>query len=563
MSLLELDTEMLENASKRTDLFSDKQCSAIQKRKDEIEAEEERQAEERKKLEAEEQKIEEMKVEAMKSLIGRNVQLIDLHDNNEDFNHQIGRVDGLSSDRNRYDVYLYKTDKTVPVKRESFVLYHYNPDEFTYKNGERDADEANKNREVSEPSHGPKEGSPSPRQPSVLTNGKIHNESMTTKNQKQKQTDTTMQKPNARIIVQKQPVTKTMSTLPFQNNKGSKKAAVTSTKRNPNQPIVKYIDRSTVRFIVGKRGKNVIEIERQSGAHVSIDDDRNDETKSIMRVTGDDDAVEKALKLIKMVVERKGGNLLFTGSPIVTTTSASATPTPAHNQRHRVVTPSQEQQKQATDKNVDNMKSKSASPAISTIQPQHHVVTPSKQQQQQPTDKIFNVKSASASAATIQHHVVTPSKQQQRQPTENTTPPQMTTPSNKPSIPDTVSFYSTATASTESTNIMIPTLSSHPIPLSQEQQTPSKTKTSLKKNSGNFVEDNFEKLLRFLETQKACIKGSPIEFGMWLKKSEDIMSLDDLAEAMSDNTYVKETLQQGNGKLGLKVCNSSSLLYFP
>jgi hypothetical protein len=67
-------------------------------------------------------------------------------------------------------------------------------------------------------------------------------------------------------------------------------------------------------------------------------------------------------------------------------------------------------------------------------------------------------------------------------------------------------------------------------------------------------------LLAFLEKHKDCIKGSPRQFCAWLNESEDITSLSLLAEAVSDDDYVKESLQQGNGKTGLKVCFSLSLL---
>lgn len=68
----------------------------------------------------------------------------------------------------------------------------------------------------------------------------------------------------------------------------------------------------------------------------------------------------------------------------------------------------------------------------------------------------------------------------------------------------------------------------------------------------NTDNDENLQLLLFLQTQKACIKGSPEIFFRWLVNSEDIASLTDLAEAVSDEDYVRETLQVGNGQAGLK-----------
>ena len=61
-----------------------------------------------------------------------------------------------------------------------------------------------------------------------------------------------------------------------------------------------------------------------------------------------------------------------------------------------------------------------------------------------------------------------------------------------------------------------------------------------------------DSLLAFLEANKACLKGSPAEFCDWLRKEEDINSLADLADAVQDDNYLHETLQAGNGSVGVK-----------
>jgi hypothetical protein len=56
-----------------------------------------------------------------------------------------------------------------------------------------------------------------------------------------------------------------------------------------------------------------------------------------------------------------------------------------------------------------------------------------------------------------------------------------------------------------------------------------------------------DRLYAVLEESKNCIKGSPVAFYKWLE-SEDIVSLDDLAAAVSDDEYLHEILQHGDGK---------------
>jgi len=61
-----------------------------------------------------------------------------------------------------------------------------------------------------------------------------------------------------------------------------------------------------------------------------------------------------------------------------------------------------------------------------------------------------------------------------------------------------------------------------------------------------------QRLLSFLQSQNACIKGSPMTFFNWLVNSEDIASLADLAEAFTDKDYVHKSLQVGDGQASIK-----------
>jgi hypothetical protein len=59
-------------------------------------------------------------------------------------------------------------------------------------------------------------------------------------------------------------------------------------------------------------------------------------------------------------------------------------------------------------------------------------------------------------------------------------------------------------------------------------------------------------LLAFLKEQKGCLKGSPEAFHRWLVVTEDITSLDDLVDAMTHDTYLRDVLQPGDGNVGVK-----------
>jgi hypothetical protein len=58
-------------------------------------------------------------------------------------------------------------------------------------------------------------------------------------------------------------------------------------------------------------------------------------------------------------------------------------------------------------------------------------------------------------------------------------------------------------------------------------------------------------LFSFLVNQETCLKGSAKNFYEWLA-TEDICSLNDLAEAVTDENYLRDVLQQGNGTVGVK-----------
>jgi hypothetical protein len=71
-------------------------------------------------------------------------------------------------------------------------------------------------------------------------------------------------------------------------------------------------------------------------------------------------------------------------------------------------------------------------------------------------------------------------------------------------------------------------------------------------NALKFASADDEELLQFLLSQQNCIKGSANNFYIWLVKSEDITTMEELSEAISDDDYIRECLQPGDGVVGVK-----------
>lgn len=125
--MLELDPEMLENASQRHDLFSTKQCETILRRKAGIdtqaEKEEKRIEEANRKAAAEAEKKRQRDLDAKRSLIGSNIIFRGLTAR-EDLNGTLGIVLGLAQDEERYVIHSYHINKEISVKLERFDRYY-------------------------------------------------------------------------------------------------------------------------------------------------------------------------------------------------------------------------------------------------------------------------------------------------------------------------------------------------------------------------------------------------------------------------------------------------------
>jgi len=61
-----------------------------------------------------------------------------------------------------------------------------------------------------------------------------------------------------------------------------------------------------------------------------------------------------------------------------------------------------------------------------------------------------------------------------------------------------------------------------------------------------------ETLLRFLEGQANCLRGSPEAYHYWLSHAEYITNIKDLSDAVSDDVYFKQVLLAGDGTVGIK-----------
>ena len=72
------------------------------------------------------------------------------------------------------------------------------------------------------------------------------------------------------------------------------------------------------------------------------------------------------------------------------------------------------------------------------------------------------------------------------------------------------------------------------------------------------IASSVDRLYAILEESKNCLKGSPLAFYKWLE-SEDIVNMEDLAAAVSDDEYLHEILQHGDGKYYLILLVSNLL----
>jgi len=110
---------------------------------------------------------------------------------------------------------------------------------------------------------------------------------------------------------------------------------------------------------------------------------------------------------------------------------------------------------------------------------------------------------------------------------------------------------------------------SHQQPADVKQQTTNQAENFLSfanNESCNVVQfdtnSSHKKLLDLVQGASDCIRGDYKQFCIWLIKSEDINSIDDLKEAIMDDDYVRDELQKGNGVVGLKGFKRKSFQRF-
>ena len=94
-------------------------------------------------------------------------------------------------------------------------------------------------------------------------------------------------------------------------------------------------------------------------------------------------------------------------------------------------------------------------------------------------------------------------------------------------------------------------VSNSPAPQQQVMASPNKPVAPTTKVPTSVTQTFSDTLLVFLKEQGSCLKGSPAAFHSWLA-SENINSLGDLAEAVADDDYLRDVLQQGDGTVGVK-----------
>jgi len=91
-----------------------------------------------------------------------------------------------------------------------------------------------------------------------------------------------------------------------------------------------------------------------------------------------------------------------------------------------------------------------------------------------------------------------------------------------------------------------PEMIQHAVPAETREETNDITKRIVATSTPPSLADDFP-LLTFLKEHDDCLKCSPEAFCRFLVDSEDIVSLDDLADAIGDDEYLQGVLQQGSG----------------
>lgn len=256
-----------------------------------------------------------------------------------------------------------------------------------------------------------------------------------------------------------------------------------------------YIPDVTVGWVIGTHGAHMKDIQRKSKAKVSIDQKTWYPNKMrIVRMHGSGQSISMAVKMITELVEKFDDGRHGHKLTVMTSPPGTKSPTPTKSPPPtKSPTPIKSPVSNGPISPAASRASKSPTPPPQ-IQQQPMALPKAAAQPTpiSPPRSAFISPSIAAPVRTVPAPIQRPSGVSV--PTINTTQERLVTPSPRPSSP---------------------------------------------------------KLHAFLQEHKGCIKGSPDAFYEWLA-TEDIVSLEDLAAAVSDDDYIQRYLQPGDGTVGVK-----------
>lgn len=281
-----------------------------------------------------------------------------------------------------------------------------------------------------------------------------------------------------------------------------------------------YIPDESVGWVIGKGGAHMKEVQRKSRAKVSIDQKRMFPNKTrVVNISGDQKQIDTAVQMITALVkEYDDGH----GSKFSVTDPAIKSPPPPAK----------------SPTSVNGVGSPGAR------------VPPKPESPPPPAKSPMSMNGVATPVARVHPTTNLPLQPIQPQPvaTQVARSPTNTSPQQMVHQPRPVAAKPTVISPPKSAYLAQSPQTQEPIhkPIEKRAQPVTATNGTVTPSSRSS-----NRLQEFLQDQKGCIKGSPEAFFAWLA-TEDIESLEDLAAAVSDDEYLHEVLQQGDGKVGVK-----------
>ena len=316
------------------------------------------------------------------------------------------------------------------------------------------------------------------------------------------------------------------------------------------------IPAAIVSFIIGKSGAHVQKMSSKSGAVIFVEvNTKSPDNFHNVRIQGNREQVEEGEKLVKEMVARfhpsrgsgpsEGASTNDNNSSIASGASSTQMP--------QVLVPHPTQMQLATQRTTALMADQAKTVASATSSVRVTGTFLPHPSQLHPAAKQTTV--SYSSIASI------PSVPTPREPDPVVTAPRASKRSSfEPAISRPTVAKSSLALTSKKQHSFDPTISKSRVvtPTSVMEHSSFHTAQAMRASEPKVVGPTLASssavaLLAFLREHADCFKGSPEAFCEWLVGTEDICSLCDLADAASDDDYLRDVLQQGDGmSVGVK-----------